>query len=201
MKKLAALTLSLFLTTGIAFADSPKDTPKKAEAQPATAAKAAVKTNAEIAKELEELRQTLQTQQEQLQLLKDALAKRDREIEDARKAAADASARAAEASSKAADAASGTSEVRTSESSLSTSVNDLKASNDAIKTSLAKQEEAVKKAAEHGPTTIRFKGVNITPGGFIAAETVNRQRAMSADINTPFMRFLMAPTPRASFRK
>ena len=34
--------------------------------------------------------------------------------------------------------------------------------------------------------TIRYKGVNITPGGFIAAETVYRQRADGADINTPF---------------
>lgn len=186
MKKLAALTLALLLTTGVALADSPKDTPKETEAKTTAAAKAAVKTNAQIAKELEELRQTLQTQQEQLQMLKDALAKRDREVEDARKAAADANARAAEASSKATEAANGTSEVRTTETSLNTSVNDLKASNEAIKTSLAKQEEATKKAAEKGPTTIRFKGVNITPGGFIAAETVNRQRAESADINTNF---------------
>jgi hypothetical protein len=186
MKKFAALTLSLLLTTGVAFADSPKDTPKEAEAQPTAAAKAAVKTNAQIAKELEELRQTLQTQQEQLQMLKDALAKRDREVEDARKAAADANARAAEASSKAAEAANGTSEVRTSETSLNASVNDLKASNDAIKTSLAKQEEAAKKAAEKGPTTIRYKGVNITPGGFVEAATINRQRAESADINSNF---------------
>ena len=39
---------------------------------------------------------------------------------------------------------------------------------------------------DKGPLTIRFKGVNITPGGFIEAETVNRQRAMSEDINTQF---------------
>ncbi|MGB2665315.1 MAG: hypothetical protein WAK48_15015, partial [Candidatus Acidiferrum sp.] len=70
MKKLAALTLSLFLTMGTALADSPKDTPKDSpkdaptDAQPAkngTAAKAApAKTNAEIAAEMEELRQALQ---------------------------------------------------------------------------------------------------------------------------------------------
>ena len=189
MKKLAAFTLSLFLTTGTAFADSPKDTPKEAAAQPAKSpepAKAAVKTNAQIAKELEELRQALQTQQEQLQLLKDALAKRDREVEEARKAAADANARAVEASAKAAEAASGASEAKTSEASLNSSVNDLKASNDAIKTTIAKHEEEAKKSSDHGPMTIRYKGVSITPGGFIAAETVNRQRAESADINTPF---------------
>src|SRR5258707_964172 len=42
------------------------------------------------------------------------------------------------------------------------------------------------KAKETGPTTIRYKGVTLTPGGFIAAETVTRSRATSADINTPF---------------
>ena len=190
MTKLAALTLSLLLTSGAAYADSPKDSPKEADAPaatPAPAAKAAaVKTNAQIAKELDELRQTLQAQQEQLQALKEALAKRDREIEEARKAAADANARAADAATRATEAASGATEAKSGASNLSNSINDLRASNDALKASLAKQAEDTKKASEHGPTTIHFKGVNITPGGFIAAETVNRQRAQSSDINTPF---------------
>lgn len=36
------------------------------------------------------------------------------------------------------------------------------------------------------PASIRFKGITLTPGGFFAAETVWRQRALSADVNTPF---------------
>jgi hypothetical protein len=32
----------------------------------------------------------------------------------------------------------------------------------------------------------RFKGVTFTPGGFFVAETVWRQRALNADVNTPF---------------
>jgi hypothetical protein len=32
----------------------------------------------------------------------------------------------------------------------------------------------------------KFKGVTFTPGGFAAAESVWRQRAMNADVNTPF---------------
>jgi len=36
------------------------------------------------------------------------------------------------------------------------------------------------------PTAIRYKGITITPGGFVAAETVTRQRAAEASINTPF---------------
>ncbi len=39
---------------------------------------------------------------------------------------------------------------------------------------------------QNGPDSIHFKGVNLTPGGFVAAESVYRQHAISADINTPF---------------
>src|SRR6185437_15811045 len=35
-------------------------------------------------------------------------------------------------------------------------------------------------------TAIHYKGITITPGGFVAAETVTRQRAAASDINTPF---------------
>jgi len=36
------------------------------------------------------------------------------------------------------------------------------------------------------PNSIHYKGVTITPGGFLAGETVWRQRATIGDINTPF---------------
>jgi hypothetical protein len=36
------------------------------------------------------------------------------------------------------------------------------------------------------PTSIHYKGVTLTPGGFFAGETVWRQKALGADINTPF---------------
>jgi len=191
MKKLAALTLSLFLMSGTAFADSPKDSPKEADAQPSkttTAAKpASSKSNAEIAAEMEELRQALQAQQEQLQLLKEELAKRDRQIEEARETAAAANSRATEANVKATEAATTSAEVKSTTSALNTSVANLAASNSAVVNGSAGASQGqAKPAEEKGPTTIRFKGVNITPGGFIAAETVNRQRAQSADINTPF---------------
>lgn len=43
-----------------------------------------------------------------------------------------------------------------------------------------------KPKSEDGPSSIKFKGINITPGGFIEAATVTRSRATGADINTPF---------------
>jgi len=190
MKKLASLTLSLFLLSGPAFADSPKDTPKGADAQPAKSAAAAkpatAKTNAEIAAEVEELRQALQAQQEQLQMLKEELAKRDRQIEEAREAAAAANSRATEANVKASEAAATSAEVKTTTSALNSSVASLASSNAAAANAAVVATDGQGSTEEKGPTTIRFKGVNITPGGFIEAATVNRQRAESADINTPF---------------
>ena len=184
MKKLAALTLSMFLVSGTAFAD----TPKNADSQPATAAqpakpkaaKKAESSNAAIAAQLEELRQTLQSQQEQLQMLKEELAKRDRQIE----AAAAANARATEASTKATEAVNTTAEAKSEAVSLNSSVSSLKASNEVLKTTVAKEQADAQKAEETGPSAIKYKGVTLTPGGFIAAETAYRQRAESADINT-----------------
>ncbi len=78
MKKLAALTLSIFMTYGTALAKTPKDADAQpaapggaAKAAKAAKAKAAEAAEAKFAAELEELRQTLQAQQEQLQLLKE----------------------------------------------------------------------------------------------------------------------------------
>jgi hypothetical protein len=36
------------------------------------------------------------------------------------------------------------------------------------------------------PTSIQFKGITLTPGGFFAAETVWRSKALASDVNTPF---------------
>src|SRR5271154_3347886 len=36
------------------------------------------------------------------------------------------------------------------------------------------------------PTSIQFKGITLTPGGFMAAETVWRQKALASDVNTAF---------------
>jgi hypothetical protein len=194
MKKIAALTLSLFLTVGTALADTPKDTPKDADAQPAKpaapakskAASKAEKSDSAIAAEIEELRQALQAQQEQLSLLKEELAKRDRQIDEARDAAAAANARAAEASTKATEAVTTTAAVKSTADTLNTKVADLSASNEVLKTTVATTQADAKKAPEEGPASIRYKGITITPGGFLEAATVSRTRATGDDINTQF---------------
>jgi len=180
---------------GTAFADTPKDTPKDADAQPAkpaapakakAAAKKAENSDSAIAAEIEELRQAMQAQQEQLTLLKEELAKRDRQIDEARDAAAAANARAAEATTKATEAVNTTVAVKSAADTLNTKVADLSASNEALKTTVATEQADAKKASEEGPASISYKGIRITPGGFVEAATTFRSHATGDDINTQF---------------
>jgi hypothetical protein len=50
-------------------------------------------------------------------------------------------------------------------------------------------------ASPDNPIAIRYKGITITPGGFLAAETVFRNKAIGADINTPFNNIPFAGNP------
>ena len=42
-----------------------------------------------------------------------------------------------------------------------------------------------------GPLTIHFRGINITPGGYAAAEFIRRSSALAADVATPFNSVVM----------
>lgn len=61
-------------------------------------------------------------------------------------------------------------------------VKDLKATDANITESLTETQKRI--GDLESPTAIHYKGVTITPGGFLAGETVWRQRAEQADINT-----------------
>lgn len=189
MNKFAALTLSLFLVSGTALADTPKasDAPA-AKAKSTTTAKPAEKSSAEIAAEIESLRQALQAQQEELQLLKEELAKRDRQIDAAREEAAAANSRAVEANSKASEAVATSAEAKSSTVALNSSVTALKTSHDTLVTTVAAGNTGPSQLAtsDDGPKAIRFRGIDITPGGFLAGETVFRNHATGGDIATPF---------------
>src|SRR5262245_13875700 len=186
MKKLAAIVLSFFLTSGAAFADTPKDgDPQPAENTKKKTTKPSAKSaTAVLAEQLEALRQTLEAQQKQIQQLQQELSHRDSQIGDAKNAAAAADAKAAEANSKVAEVAASTADVKTTTTTLSTDVADLKLGSDSLKGAV--QDTQKKIVASETPSSIHYKGVTITPGGFFAAETVYRTRAASADDNTPF---------------
>lgn len=191
MKKIAALTISLFLITGMALADTPKDSDPQPAKAPAPAKPKAAKematSDSAIAAEIEELRQAIQSQQEQLQLLKEELAKRDRQIDEAREAAAAANARAAEAGTKATEAVNTTAEVKTTAASLSSTLSDLKASTDALKTAVSSEPAQARTAgAETSPLQLHIGDASITPVGFMDLTGVWRSRNGGSGIGTNF---------------
>src|SRR5216683_7217202 len=172
-----------------ALPDTPKDGDPQSAQNPKTktskkAAKPAKSATAILAEQVEALRHSMEAQQQQIKQLQEELAKRDSQIGDAKSAAAAADAKASEADAKASAAASSTAEVKTTTTTLSSDVADLKLGNDSLKGAV--QDTQKKIIAAESPSAIHLKGMTLTPGGFLAAETVFRNRATSGDINTPF---------------
>ena len=130
---------------------------------------------------------TLARQQREIQQLQDQLRQRDQAVQQAQSAATDASGKA-----DAAQAAA--TQQQQSVTELKGDVTDLK--NNMANTVVTVQEaQKGIKAATESPIALHYKGVTITPGGFLAAESVRRSRALGSDINTPFNTI---PTPGAS---
>jgi hypothetical protein len=129
----------------------------------------------------------LAQQQQEIQELREELRRRDQAVQQAASAATDAAGKA-----EAAQAAA-TGQQQTV-SSLQTDVTDLKSN---MANTIVSVQETQKNLSE-SPTAIHFKGVTITPGGFLAAEFVHRSRALGADINTPFNSITMPGAAQSS---
>ncbi len=160
-------------------------TPPPAKHASAKAAKAKPKTREEILLEqLNDKFQKLDQVTDQLDDLRekyDALQKRmnehDAELDQARKDAAEAKKQL-----EVTQDAIGPNGAAVS--TLQSEVSKLKDTSSSLSTKVEATEQTTKKL-EH-PDVIRFKGIDLMPGGFLAAETVDRQRAAGADVNTPF---------------
>src|ERR1700735_4064857 len=60
-------------------------------------------------------------------------------------------------------------------------------------TALSLQEtQKTVSTAQDSPIALHYKGITITPGGFLAGEFVRRSRGLGSDINTPFNSVTMA---------
>jgi len=67
---------------------------------------------------------------------------------------------------------------------LQSAVSDFKSTSTSIVETLQSDQKA-QRALEH-PDSLHFRGIDLTPGGFLAAETVDRQRGIGGDVNTAF---------------
>jgi len=168
MKSASRVCAILFLATGLVAQTSTPPKPKKTAA--VTAADVQSLKDAIAAQQA-----ALAQQQKQIQQLMDALNRKDQAVQQAQTAAADAANKA-----DAVQAQSNKDQQAVTE--LKGDVTDLKTN----MTSTVVSIQETQKSISEPPTAIHVKGITITPGGFLAAETAWRSRALAADVNTPF---------------
>jgi len=150
-----------------------------------TAKKKSTTAAAVTARDVQELKDALAAQQQQIQQLKEEMRRRDAALQRAQEQMQQAQAAASEAQAKADQAAAQASQQQQAVSDLKTDVSDIKQNATNAALSLQETQKNIRSSLEN-PIAIHYKGITITPGGFLAAETVWRQHALGADINTPF---------------
>jgi FtsZ-binding cell division protein ZapB len=150
---------------------------KAAKVKPKTPEQVLLEQLDEKLHKLDELSQKYDEVQHKVDTLQQQLAARDAELDQARKDSAEVKQKL--------DAALGVIGPNgAAVSTLQTEVAKLKDSSSSLSEKVETTEQATKKL--ENPDAVHFKGIDITPGGFLAGETVNRQRAAGADVNTPF---------------
>jgi len=182
MKQVMVLALALAIT-GVCAAQAQQST---ATATAKTSKRrAAAKADSAVASQLGELKQAIDAQQQQIKQLSDQLQSRDQQIQQLQQRIDQSQSATTQAESKADAAQSQASAQAQTVDSLKTDVADLKSNSTNAALALQETQKNISKQFET-PNAIHYKGITITPGGFAAAESVTRQRATSADINTPF---------------
>ncbi len=176
MKSQLALALSVLITTSVfAQTDSQTSKPKTSHHS----------SSAPVSKQLEDMKDAISAQQQQIQQLQQQISTRDQAIQNLESQVTAAQSAAQQAQQAAAAAANSQSTASADQiSGLQHDVADLKTVSGNTVNELQETQKRV--SGLESPLAIHYKGVTITPGGFLAAETVWRQHAEGADINTSF---------------
>jgi hypothetical protein len=179
MKRLLSQVL-LFALVGSTMApaqNAASSTPK--------ARKAAKPTTPSVASQLKTMSEALEAQQKQIEALRQEVQSRDQAVQQLQQRLDQSQSAATQAQAKADSASAEASKQEQSVTALRSDVDDLKQNASTTALTLQETQKNVKDAIE-SPAAIHYKGITLTPGGFVAAETVTRQRAESADINSAF---------------
>lgn len=187
MKRTLSLVVCVCALTGIMAAQAGQTTtPRRTRTKTTTTTTvrtSTAKTN--VAAEIQQMKAMLQQQQQEIEELKQQLATRDQSAQQAQQQAAAAASAAQQASSKADTAATQAAAAQDAANSLKSDVSDVQAKTASVATAVQEEQKKVTDMVE-SPLAIRYKGVTLTPGGFLAAETIYRSHGTGADVATPY---------------
>jgi hypothetical protein len=186
-KSLFLTVLTLAALSAGAWAQTAATTPVKKKHKPAAEAPA---QPAATAADVQELRNALAAQQQQIQALQDELHRKDQATQQAQSAASDAAAQAAAAQAQASQQQAAVGQLKVDVADLRTNVLNTAVT---LQASQKEVDEALK-----DPMTIHYKGISFTVGGFVAAEFVRRSRGLGADVTTPFNSLTMPGASQSS---
>jgi len=175
-----AIAAAGFIASFAYASDPPSSTAKRAATS--TSKKPAAPT---VEEQIQSLRQALENQASQIEILKSGMTAKDELLKRAEQEAADAKAAAARAEAAAEGQQQALTENATAVTALQTAVSSVKGSQAALVASVADETAKIKKAVEN-PTTLRYKGIALSPYGFFNGESVYRTHATGGEEATPW---------------
>ena len=173
--------LSLHAQTG-ASDPTATTTTKKAKTK---AAKPKVVEDTADQKAIRELQDKMAAQQAEIDELKQQNAAKDAALSAAQSTAATAQTEAATANAQAQSATAAAQSQGDAVNGLKSTVTDLQNANAGLASTISQTKQDLNDKVD-SPAALHYKGVTITPGGFVAFEGVFRNRSVNSDINTPF---------------
>jgi hypothetical protein len=138
-----------------------------------------------VSEQIQELKQLIEQQQQQINQLQQQATERDRAQQETQQAANRSLQQARDAASTADAANAAAVQAKESVDSVNSQVSDLKTNSTSLMSSIQEDQKKYNEASE-SPLSWHYKGMTITPGGFLEAATTWRQRAMASDVDTPF---------------
>ena len=138
-----------------------------------------------VEEQIRELRQALQSQQGQIDGLKIDLANKDAQLKLAQQAAASAQSAAAKAEAAAASQLQAVSESTAAVTVLETSVAGLKGNQAALAATVTETTAKIHKAID-APASLHYKGVGLSPTGFLTGDLYWRAHGTGSGVATPF---------------
>ena len=176
MRQVASIVITVLLVASLGIAQG------TGTGMTGTRGKKGGSSSQKISAQLSQMQQSIEAQQQQIQQLMQQLQSRDQQIQQLQQQMNQVQSTANQAQEKADSAVSQSTQQKQDVVAVRSDVTDLKDS--VTNTALAMQQ--TQKAVNESPLALRIKGITLTPGGFLAAETVWRQRGLASDVNTPF---------------
>src|SRR3984957_15713548 len=168
-----------------------------AEAKTTTRTTAKKSSSEAVVARLSEMQKAIEAQQQQIQHLVEQVQTRDSQIEQLQQQMNQVQGSASHAQQTADTATSQSTQAEQNVTAVRTDVVDLKGAVGDAALALQETQKNVNASIEN-PLALHFKGITITPGGFLAAEFVRRSRALGSDINPPFNSLTMPGASQSS---